>query len=408
MEKFMILGAGIYQVPLILKAREMGLSPVVVSYPGPYPGFELADECLYLDTRDAESILAAAREKKIRGICTTGTDVAIRTLGHVAETLHLPGLSRHAAQVVTDKYLMRDALQKGKVSGAIPFLQAFTPEDALRFFREIGGPIMVKAVDSSGSRGITRVDTQDELYSAYKAARMVSRFPYVLVEPYISGQEIGVDGFVSGGKLQLLLPHQKFVVTSGHTTLPGGHAFPYRADEAVLADIRQTIQQAVYTTGLDDCAFNADVMVSGGKAYILEIGGRCGATCIPELISLHCGFDYYRKMIENALGLHPDFSFQETTPCMAKLLFSPVDGVITGINQEALNLLHTFGYTFSLDYQTGDSVERVKNGTDRIGQLILKTDQESELDQILHRFYGAIEVNNLPLSVLWDANKCRN
>ena len=87
MKKIMILGAGIYQVPLILKAKEMGLYTLVVSYPGPYPGFALADECLYLDTRDEAGILKAAREKEIQGICTTGTDVAIRTLGHTAELL---------------------------------------------------------------------------------------------------------------------------------------------------------------------------------------------------------------------------------------------------------------------------------------------------------------------------------
>ena len=66
MKKIMILGAGIYQVPLILKAKEMGLYTLVVSYPGPYPGFALADECLYLDTRDEAGILKAAREKRSR------------------------------------------------------------------------------------------------------------------------------------------------------------------------------------------------------------------------------------------------------------------------------------------------------------------------------------------------------
>lgn len=67
MKKIMILGAGIYQVPLILKAKEMGLYTLVVSYPGPYPGFALADECLYLDTRDEAGILKAAREKRDPG-----------------------------------------------------------------------------------------------------------------------------------------------------------------------------------------------------------------------------------------------------------------------------------------------------------------------------------------------------
>lgn len=400
MKKIMILGAGIYQVPLILKAKEMGFSTLVVSYKGNYPGFALADECLYLDTRDVENIRKAAVEKQIDGICTTGTDVAIRTLGSVAESLHLPGLSRQAAEIVTDKFLMRQAFQKGQVPG-ISFRQAFSPEEALNAFEALSSPVMVKAVDSSGSRGITRASTPEEVLKAYELSRSVTRLPYVLVENFIPGHEIGVDGFISNGEIQLLLPHEKFVVRSGNTTLPGGHGFPYQASQKLLNNIHQNVTLAIRAAGLDNCAFNADVMIHGEEAYVLELGGRCGATCIPELISIHCGFDYYAKILENAVGIRPDFSVPETVPCMAKLLFSPVDGVITQLDQEQLSALQAEGYIFSLDYQVGDSIEKVKNGTDRIGQAILKTSDETELDALLNRLYGAIFVNGQPLSKLW-------
>lgn len=403
MKKIMILGAGIYQVPLILKAKEMGFSTLVVSYKGHYPGFALADECLYLDTRDVENIQKSAVEKKIDGICTTGTDVAIRTLGCVAEALKLPGLSEEASRIVTDKFLMRQAFQKGNVPG-ISFYQAFSQEDALSAFEILGSPVMVKAVDSSGSRGITKASTPTEVLSAYDLSRSVTKLPYVLVENFIPGHEIGVDGFISNGKIQLLLPHEKFVVRSGNTTLPGGHSFPYQASEELLANIYQNMSLAIAAAGLDNCAFNADVMIHGKEAYILELGGRCGATCIPELISLYCGFDYYAKILENAVGLKPDFTVQRTTPCMAKLLFSPVDGTITQIDQKQLSALQKEGYVFSLDYQVGDSIEKVKNGTDRIGQAILATSKESELDALLHRLYEAIYVNGHPLSELWNNN----
>ena len=63
----MILGAGIYQVPLIRKAKELGYRTVVVSYPGRYPGFDVADEVLHLDTTDSEAILDAAKHLNIAG-----------------------------------------------------------------------------------------------------------------------------------------------------------------------------------------------------------------------------------------------------------------------------------------------------------------------------------------------------
>ena len=63
MKKLMILGAGIYQVQLIRTAKEMGLYTIVVSIPGHYPGFELADKVYYENTVDYEKILEIAREE---------------------------------------------------------------------------------------------------------------------------------------------------------------------------------------------------------------------------------------------------------------------------------------------------------------------------------------------------------
>ena len=65
----MILGAGTYQVPLIRTARRMGLYTIVVSIPGDYQGFTLADKIYELDTRDRDGVLEAAREEQIDGIC---------------------------------------------------------------------------------------------------------------------------------------------------------------------------------------------------------------------------------------------------------------------------------------------------------------------------------------------------
>ena len=406
MKKVMILGAGIYQVPLIQKAKEMGLSTLVVSYPGPYPGFDMADQCLYVDTRDQEAILMAARENYIDGICTTGTDVAVRSLGYVCDSLGLPGLSYKAALNVTDKFLMRTALRDGGAEG-IPFFQAFRFEDALDAFQKLGGPVMVKAVDSSGSRGIIRVDAIENLKEAYQQACSVTRLPYVMVEQCVDGHEIGVDGFILQGKIKLLLPHDKFVVRSKDTTLPGGHAFPYSVSEKNLRSIQQVIEAAITALGLDNCAFNADVMISQEKAYLLEIGGRCGATCIPELISAYCGFDYYQKILMACLGLEPDFSYENPTPCMARLLFSPIDGVITKIDHKALQELKHTGCQFSLDYPKGAFVEKVKNGTDRIGQCILETGCRDKLDSMVDALYGALEINHVPLIQLWNDNSKR-
>ena len=113
MKKLMVMGAGIYQVPLIKAAREMGIYTIAVSIPGNYPGFGYADEVLHINTVDSEAVLKAAQERQIDGICTAGTDVAVMTIGRVNDAMGLSGISYEAAKI---GHLLRggeDCLRQG-------------------------------------------------------------------------------------------------------------------------------------------------------------------------------------------------------------------------------------------------------------------------------------------------------
>ena len=92
MRKLLVLGAGVYQAPLIKKAKELGLYTIAASYAGNYPGLALADEVWAVDTTDAQQLTALSREAHISGVCTSGTDVAIISLGTICEELGLPGV----------------------------------------------------------------------------------------------------------------------------------------------------------------------------------------------------------------------------------------------------------------------------------------------------------------------------
>ena len=369
----------------------MGLYTIVVSIPGNYPGFALADKIYELDTRDLEGILKAAREEQIRGICTAGTDVAVAAVGYVCSCLGLPGISREAAEQATDKWKMKQAFAAGGVSTAA-FRPAFSLEEALAAAEEIGYPVCVKAVDKSGSRGISRAEDPEELRRAYREAVKVSGREYVLVEEFIRAHEIGVDGFIRKGKPVLLVPHDKTMYRAGAVSIPAGHSFPFRGGEKLQREIEQQITLAAAALGLNDCPFNADVFVRDDHAWIIEMGGRSGATCIPELLSDYCGFSYYEKMILAALGEKVDFPVRGRTPCMARLLFSETGGRLAGIDREILAGLERRGIRWQLDYQPGEVLPAAENGTDRIGHMIMDTDDAEEFQEAYDLFRQAVKV----------------
>ena len=104
--------------------------------------------------------------------------------------------------------------------------------------------------------------------------------------------------------------------------------------------------------------------------YVLEIGGRAGATCLPELVSTYYGFNYYEQIVRAALDMNPIFQLQSSQPCVCELLISDMEGEIAQL--ENTNDSHPDIIDISFDYDIGDTARKFRVGTDRIGQIIVK------------------------------------
>ena len=388
MKKLMIMGAGIYQVPLIKKAREMGIYTIAVSIPGNYPGFPLADQVCYENTVDYDRILQIAREEKIDGIVTAGTDVAVITIGKVCDELGLTGLSFEAAKVASNKILMKKKYEEYGVRTA-RFREVSFEEDVYEKTKELNFPLIFKAVDTSGSRGIIRVNSREEFEGARQVVQANTRSHYYIVEEFLEGEEFGAQAFVYRGKVQFILPHGDYVF-QGDTGVPIGHFAPYDLGEAIVEDAREQLEKAIEAMGLDNCAINADFILKDGKTYVLELGGRSGATCLAELVSIYYGFDYYEKLILAALGEDVDFPQEYAVPNASMLLRSDRDGVIQSIEND--NEPDEDICEIQFDYKPGDQVYKFHVGPHRIGHVITKGATLQEAVDKLQEALGKIRI----------------
>ena len=265
---------------------------------------------------------------------------------------------------------------------------------------------MVKACDSSGSRGITKVSFKEELEKAYLCAMNETHTDHIVVEKFIQGIEIGVDAFVEDNEMKFCLPHNKFVYRTGEVTIPIGHSFPYFGNDLIINKIKKEMEKAIRATKLNNCAVNGDFIITNdNEVSVIEIGGRCGATCIPELIERYTGIDYYKQMILVALGEKADFSIHKKQPCMAQLLYSDVNGVIDSINYDKINLLRNGSNEIVLDYKAGDSVHKMENGTHRIGHVIAETEDITQFEELICKVKECIKIRKEDYSCEKDWNK---
>lgn len=398
MKKILILGAGIYQVPLIKTAKRMGLYTIVASIRGNYPGFELADKVYYENTTDYAKILSIARREQIDGIITTGTDVAVITIGRVCDTLGLNGLSFKSAEIATDKLLMKSCYEKYGVRTARFRKVSFDDERYTEKLTDLQFPVMFKSVDSSGSRGIIKVNSSDEFESARNSVLDNTRSNYFIVEEYIEGEEFGAQAFVKNGEVQFILPHGDYVF-KGDTGVPIGHFAPYKLDPAVEEDAKDQLKLAINAMGLNNCAINADFIMKDNKTYVLEIGGRSGATCLAELVSIFYGYDYYEKILLTALGEDVDFSAEDGspaescngTPNASMLLMSDTNGHI--VSQTNNNPANPDIVDIQFDYKPGDEVHKFKVGPHRIGHVITKGKTLADAVDTLNDALTKIQIN---------------
>lgn len=399
MKKIIILGAGVYQVPLIKKAKEMGLFVIVVSIAGNYPGFVLADKVYLVNTTDKEAVLSIAKEEQACAIVTTGTDVAVSTIGYVCEKLGLPGLSYAASAVVTDKARMKDAFARYGVRTAA-YEVVRSQKEALDAFKRIGAPAILKIVDKSGSRGITRVDTEEQLLEAYPYAKGYTDADYMVLEKFIIGYEVGVDAFVQNGEMKLFVPHDKLIYQTSRTCVPMGHICPSDASEELYEEMKLQTEKAIRATGLDNCAVNLDMLVTDEReVYVIEIAGRCGATGIAEVISGYLGIDYYEWILRNALGEQVNGMSGDTKPTASVLLHSDVTGCLKQIEYDfdGAHYVNTDSAISAsgrvqLDFSPGDMVHAFENGTHRIGQAICSADSLDTLLEMVKDFRECVRV----------------
>lgn len=373
-KRLMILGASYSQIPLIAAAKRLGVTTLAASIPGNYRGFDEADEKIYVDITDPQAVLEKAREARIDGITTCCMDLGIKAIGLVCETLGLPGLSVKAADAATNKYHMKELFMKNGVNTA-RYFKVSSKEELENALDQLTFPVMVKAVDLMGSRGIFRSDSREEALANYEKSMEATNLSYCIVEEFLQGTMFGMEAMVSNGKLAYLLPLGNDL-RDGNPPFPVGHHVPWKYAGELERQVREQAERVVAAMGLDNCPVDMDCMLMDGKVYIIEATGRAGATCITDTVGIYYGIDYYEAIVKVALGMDVTELFEGNhvphMPSVTRLLSADRTGTVKDI--VIPEQLPEGVIDLSFNIARGSQVQPMANGRDRIGQLIVKGD----------------------------------
>jgi biotin carboxylase len=273
----------------------------------------LANSIIQVDTNDEQALQIALKEAgrsvPLDGV-VPGCEFYVPVVARICAQLGLPGLDPATVDLVRHKAKMRAAVAAAGLDGP-PFTSVYTPEEVDQAFTKIEFPAVVKAVESSGSIHVTRVDTLEEARAAVQAVhddddldlgRRLNR--ETVIEQYVSGDEFSADGFVFDGKVTIaaitrkLLGPEPFFVELGHLT-------PAALSEETTSAVERYVDGVVRAVNVTSGPFHCELRVSDGKPVLMEIAARLPGDRIVDLIESAVGISLPRAALAAALGVDP-------------------------------------------------------------------------------------------------------
>ena len=304
MKKLMFLGGAMQQIPAIKRAKEWGIYVIICDYLMDNPGQQYADEYYNISTTDKDAVLHLAKKIGIDGIVAYASDPAAPTAAYVANQLSLPGNPYESVNILTQKDLFRDFLQKNGFN--CPKAASYhSYEEALKNISLFSFPVMVKPVDASGSKGVVKVEKLSTLQDAVKEALSYSRRKKFIIEEFISkkGYQVSGDGFSVDGKLVFYAFGNQHNDLQCNPYVPAGISLPYHKTLSEQQRLVDQIQRVFDLLHLRSGAYNFEARYDeNGVPYILEIGPRNGGNLIPQIIKYATGVDMVEYTIKAAMG----------------------------------------------------------------------------------------------------------
>lgn len=394
----MLLGGLRYLLPVIEEAHKLGAYVITADYLPDNIAHKYSDEYCNVSIIDKDAVLKEAQRLQIDGILSHAVDPGVVTAAYVAEKMGLPfQCSYKTACILQDKHLFRKFLSDNGFN--CPNAKGYNNiEEALNDVNYFNWPVIVKPVDSAGSKGVTRVDDKSKLKEAIEFALSESHNGYFIIEDFLEKQgfSAGSESFVVDGKLLYNgFYDQYFDKYAINPYTPSAEVWPSIMEQKYQEEIKSELQRLFtlleVTTGL----FNVECRVcTNGKAYLMEVSPRAGGNRLAELLNYAADVNINAAETRKALGLSIENMHEPNYKGHFAILVLHSDK--TGIFQSveiASKFIKEHVIEEELRIKEGDIVFSFTGANAALGTLFLRFDSREELAFALENQSTWLKIN---------------
>lgn len=392
MKKLMLLGGSQYLLPVIKTAHDLGIYAVTCDYLPNNIAHKYSDEYCNISVVNQDEVLKKAKELGIDGIMSFACDPGVTTAAYVAENMGLAfQCSYEVAVTLQDKGKFRKFLGEHGFNcpHAKRYIDKNAPFNDIEFF---DWPVIVKPVDSAGSKGVTKVDSVENLDEAIDLALSKSHSGAFIIEDFLTfeGFHSSADPFAVDGELRFnTFSDQLFDTEAENPYTPSMIIWPATMRKTCQDILDSEIQRLMDLLHIRTGIFNIESCVSrDGKPYIMEVSPRGGGCRIAELQEMA----YDITLIENEVRKAVNLPLREITKrnidghwCeMVVHAHSGQNGRLKNINIDQ-QIKSKYVKMLGISAKRGDTVKPFTGADMSLGDIFLKFDSRYELNDVMSK-----------------------
>ena len=396
MKKLLLLGGSRYLMPIIKKAHEMGVYVITCDYLPDNYAHKFADEYHNVSIIDKEAVLKLAQDLKIDGIISFATDPGVVVTSYVAEKMGLPGCPYESVKILQNKDRFRAFLRDNNFN--VPHSEGFdSKEEAVSGLDKFQLPVIVKPVDSAGSKGVNRVDNMNELDDALEDAFAHSLSGRIIIEDFLEKEGCSSDTDCFSVDNELVFASfncQYFDENAANPYTPASYSWPSTMPTVAQRELRGELQRLIKLLNLGTSIYNVETrLCKDGKPYIMEVSPRGGGNRLAEMLKYSSGVDIIEANICGALNMPvKKLSDPQYTGVWAEyIVHSNLAGRFKELQLDS-NFAEKYVIERDLWVKAGDTVNGFTGANETIGTLVMKFDSQKEADTYLKNMDSVLKV----------------